>query len=198
MKGLTQQTALLMIILVTGLILTVVRLFSGTAGRERRSEISGYYQDLSLQAGMVCEDLPTDAGVILLGHAFEMEVAGNRMMKPILRRLRKEGISVVHIEALPAEDAPEFSLEMGGFPYSEFIRLSKAYPDADAILSLCGPPVNVVHPKPGTLPALLITRVTPERADDVKKLLEQEWIQAAVLREGEGAASNWMLLKGSN
>lgn len=198
MKGLTKQTTVILLIAAAGLIVLAVRLASGSPRRELRREVSGYYQDLALQVAMVCEDLPPEAGVILLGYGFEMEVAGDRMMKPVLSRLRKEGVSVMHVESLSAEDTPGFRHGTEGFPYRDFLRVSQAYPDADAVLSLCGPPVDFVESEAGSLPALLITRVNPGRAEDVKQWIEQQWIQAAVIREGKGATPGWTLLKGSH
>jgi len=167
-----------------------IRLLKNSTQTPHREAIDQYYQELALQLRMAAEDLPRGTDVVVLGYAQELEAGDEKQFRQVLRSLKKEGVSVLHAEPLVYDEEAGWSGSKMGFPYSEFLRVVRENPDADAVLSICGLPYGVNDAEPGNradLPPLLIARIEGEGRTAIDRLLNEGWIQAAVvLQEGSG------------
>lgn len=179
MSSIQQHSKIVIPVALVVIVLAVASLFRDTTPASIQYQFDLHYELMALQVLRVCEALPPDASVALLANSRELK---KREFKDMLRRLKKRGLRVQHIEGITGSEDEELEYEMG-FPYEEVLRVAEAHPELNAIVSLCGTPF---WPKEGTqpdlasLPALLVTGDF-ERSRRLVQMLEKKLVAHALV-----------------
>jgi len=104
-----------------------------------------------------------------------------REFKGMVRRLKKMGLTVLHIEETTNAEDAEWG-EQTRCPYEDFLRVPEEHPDLNAIPSLCGTPFwpkKATLPDPAPRPDLLVMGDF-EAPRHLSRMLD-EWLVAAAL-----------------
>ena len=136
--------------------LAVASMFRDSTPGPIQDQIDLYYEVMALRVVRVCESLPPEASVALLANQSELN---KREFKDMVRRVKKMGITVLHIETIANSGDAEWG-DQTGFPYRDFLRVAEKYPGLNAVVSLCGTPYwpkKTTLPEPASLPDLLVT-----------------------------------------
>ena len=119
-----------------------------------------------------------------------------RSNKKVIETLQQHGSSLLHFEVLTADESRGWDRSKPGFPYAEYLRVAEAYPEADAIISLCGLPYfgNTSDlPDLADLPKLLTTSGLTND-ENAEALFHQGWLYAVTVarEEKSGDDISWV------
>jgi hypothetical protein len=108
-----------------------------------KDDLKTIQRDLVRQAEQLAGTLEPGSRVVVLELDFAREAHGERVYDQVVRALKTKSLNVQRVETLTIIAAHGWDTSLPGFPYAEFLRVAKAYPDAEAIIALCGPPYGL-------------------------------------------------------
>lgn len=140
------------------LIAAIVLFRSGRTPAIIKEDLKAIHRDMVRQVEQLAGTLESGARVVVLELDFAREAHGDRVYDQVLRALKAKGLNVQRMETLTVDAAQGWDASLPGFPYAEFLRVAKTYPDAEAVIALCGPPYGLDRIPAGsnTLPKLLV------------------------------------------
>jgi hypothetical protein len=151
--------------------------------------VSAYYDSVSDQVRQAAKHVKKGANVVVLVFDAEMRSQNNEPLKRMIKTLKEENLNIQHVERLVMDVSKGWSDTIPGFPYDEYLRVAREYPQADAILSLCSAPYSLPpmdKTDVSSLPPLLLARAVP-RSEGLSHLIDHGWVaMAVVLKEQEG------------
>jgi hypothetical protein len=175
-------------ILVTLIGLAAIRMYHAVVQPTPDKAVAAYYDSVSDQVRHAAAYVKKGATVVVLVFDAEMRSQNNEPLKRMIKTLKEEKLSIQHVERLVMDTSSGWSDTIPGFPYEEYVRVARKYPNADAILSLCSAP----YPVPATektdvasLPPLLLMRAVP-RSQELSRLVEGGWVAMAVVTRDPG------------
>ena len=185
MSKIQQHSKIVIPVALAVIALAVASMFRDATPGPIQEQIDLYYEVMALRVVRVCEALPPEASVALLANQSELD---KREFKGMIRRLKKMGLTVLHIKGVSDSDDAEWGDQMG-FPYRDFLRVAEEHPNLNAIISLCGTPFwpkEAALPDPSSLPDLLVTGDI-EMPHRLNRMLAQDLVTSALVpREDPG------------
>lgn len=185
MSTIQQHSKILIPVALAVIVLAVASLFRDTTPGPIQEQIDLGYEVMALQVVRVCEALPPEASVALLANQSELK---KREFKGMVRRLKKMGLTVLHIEGTTISEDTEWGEEMG-FHYEDVLRVAEEHPDLNAIVSLCGTPFwpkKATRPDPASLPDLLVMGDL-ERSRRLNQMMEKGLVASALVPREESS-----------
>ena len=143
MSAIQQHSKIVIPVALVVIVLAVANMFRDTTPGPIQEQIDLGYELKALKIVRVCEALPPDASVALLANQGELK---KREFKGMVRRLKKMGLTVLHIEETTNAEDAEWG-EQTRCPYEDFLRVPEEHPDLNAIASLCGTPFWQKRPR---------------------------------------------------
>lgn len=164
------------------LIAAIVLFRSGRTPAIIKEDLKAIHRDMVRQVEQLASTLESGARVVVLELDFAREAHGDRVYDQVLRALKTKGLNVQRMETLTVDAAQGWDASLPGFPYAEFLRVAKAYPDAEAVIALCGPPYGLERiplSSASPLPKLLVAGGVSGGA--AESLCKQGWLHAATV-----------------
>lgn len=156
--------------------------------------LEAHWEDILMQVQAVTGHLSPGDEVVVILFDGEYAMSGKGGLKRVQKVLNHRGITVRSVEKLAMDEDYLVNFDPLRFAYSEYLRVTRQYPDADAVLSLCGFPILPADgelPDPMNLPPLLLTRVASIQGT-VGTLLNEGRIAAVVTyRENPGPGNQF-------
>jgi hypothetical protein len=165
------------------LLLAVISMFrSGRPPSSVREDLMTIHQDLVRQAEQLAGTLESGSSVVVLELGYTMEAHGDRVYSRVFDALTANGLNIQHVESLTVDESRGWDPVAAGFPYGEFIRVAKAFPEVNAVIALCGSPYGVEQYRSMsdvTLPKLLVAGGIG--GGSAEFLCQQGWLYAATV-----------------
>lgn len=164
------------------LVFAVITMFrSGRAPAFVRDDLKTVHQDMVRQAEQLAGTLGPGSQVVVLELDATIKAHGDRVYDRVFDTLKKSGLDIVHVEPLTFEAERGWDVNQSGFPYAEFVRVAEAYPEADAVIALCGPPYGLEQVRSSTSnkPKLLVAGGIGGGL--AESLYKQGWLHAATI-----------------
>lgn len=150
--------------LVVLIMLAGMRIYHTVVHPRPSKAVAAYYDSVSDQVRHASAYVKKGANVVVLVFDAEMRSENNEPLKRMIKTLKEENLSILHVERLVMDMNKGWSDIIPGFPYDEYLRVAREYTKADAILSLCSAPYPLPltdGPDVSSLPPLLLMRAVP-------------------------------------
>lgn len=147
-----------------------------------KDDLKSIQKDMIWQAEQLAGVLEEGSGVVVLDLDYVMQAHGNRVYSRVFDALTDGGVSILHVEGLTPDEGQGWIPFQPGFPYFEFLRVAEEYPDADAVIALCGAPYfsgNSQWPDEAELPKLLVAEGV--QAGSAEMLYDEGLLYAATV-----------------
>ncbi len=183
MSTIQQHSKIIIPVALAVIVLAVASLFRDTTPAHIQCQFDLHYELMALQVERLCEGLPSNASLALLADQSQLE---KREFKDLLRRLKKMGLRVRHIEGITGADDEELEYEMG-FLYEDVLRVAAAHPELNAIVSLCGTPFwpkKATRLDPASRPDFLVMGDL-ERSRRLYQMMEKGLVASALVPREE-------------